>query len=85
MGVKDFMTKFPLNLIIFSTTMGHGGEHTYSNVIENYNFFRDIIDSNNFQTIINGLKVQHAKVNFSWPEPKRKNSSIIFFQDRGTE
>tara|TARA_R110001592_G_scaffold168192_1_gene404062 strand:+ start:385 stop:1137 length:753 start_codon:yes stop_codon:yes gene_type:complete len=34
MGVKDFMTKFPLNLIIFSTTMGHGGEHTYSNVIE---------------------------------------------------
>ena len=30
--------------------------NTYSNVIENYNFFRDVIDSNNFQTIINGLK-----------------------------
>ena len=28
----------------------------YSNVIENFNFFKAIIDSNNFYTIINGLK-----------------------------
>lgn len=30
--------------------------HTYSNVIENYNFFRDVICHDNFHTIINGLK-----------------------------
>ena len=30
--------------------------HSYSNVIENYNFFRDIINEDNFQTLINGLK-----------------------------
>ena len=30
--------------------------HSYSNVIENYNFFRDLISEDNFQTIINGLK-----------------------------
>ena len=30
--------------------------HSYSNVIENYNFFRDVISEDNFQTIINGLK-----------------------------
>ena len=28
----------------------------YSNVIENYNYFRDIIDESNFKTIIDGLK-----------------------------
>lgn len=30
--------------------------NSYSNVIENYNFFRDVINEDNFQTIINGLK-----------------------------
>jgi uncharacterized protein with ParB-like and HNH nuclease domain len=30
--------------------------HSYSNVIENYNFFRDVINEDNFQTLINGLK-----------------------------
>ena len=30
--------------------------------------------------IIYGLQVQHDKANFSWPEPKRKNNSIIFFR-----
>ena len=28
------MSTFPLNLIVFSTTMGHGGKHTYKEVIE---------------------------------------------------
>ena len=27
------MSALPLNLIIFSTTMGHGGEHTYEESI----------------------------------------------------
>jgi uncharacterized protein with ParB-like and HNH nuclease domain len=30
--------------------------NSYSNVIENYNFFRDLINEDNFKTIINGLK-----------------------------
>lgn len=30
--------------------------NSYSNVIENYNFFRDVINVDNFQTLINGLK-----------------------------
>ena len=27
------MSKLPLNLIVFSTTMGHGGRHTYEESI----------------------------------------------------
>ena len=29
---------------------------TYSNVIENYSFFRELINQNNFHTFLNGLK-----------------------------
>lgn len=32
------------------------GFQTYSNVIENYNYFREIISDDNFETILNGLK-----------------------------
>ena len=39
------MSKLPLNLIVFCTTMGHGGRHTYKDGIIN---LYDKIDSNLF-------------------------------------
>ena len=46
------------NSLAFKAIMNHSENEfdKYSNVIENFNYFRDRIDLNNFQTILNGLK-----------------------------
>ena len=52
------MSKLPLNLIVFCTTMGHGGRHTYKDGIIN---LYDKIDSNLFANKILHLKTRDGE------------------------
>ena len=52
------MSKLPLNLIVFCTTMGHGGRHTYKDGITN---LYDKIDSNLFANKILHLKTRDGE------------------------
>ena len=52
------MSKLPLNLIVFCTTMGHGGRHTYKDSIVN---LYDKIDSNLFANKILHLKTRDGE------------------------
>jgi len=49
------MKKLPLNLILFSTTMGHGGNHTYCDVIED---LFEKVDPNLFSNKVLHLKTR---------------------------
>lgn len=52
------MSKLPLNLIVFCTTMGHGGRHTYKDSITN---LYGKIDSNLFANKVLHLKTRYGE------------------------
>ena len=47
------MSTLPINLIVFCTTMGHGGKHTYKDCINN---LYEKIDSSIFKNTLLHLK-----------------------------
>ena len=54
------MSILPLNLVIFSTTMGHGGRHTYKETVES---LLDQIDSSIFKNKVLHLKSREGEEN----------------------